>query len=146
MLDIFAYNTFVHFTDQNWISKTVYCIKCVMIRKIGFTNWNAKIALLSASMVLTYFVMLNFSERGPTNNGILMSLLLLVAEARAFVHKLSINYLNLKVQSCELYSYKYMMGSTQITNTEVFAFIAVLVFKLLSPKFLFMNRKDNRNC
>ena len=90
--------------------------------------------------------LLNFSERGPTNNGILMSLLLLVAETRAFVNKLLINYLNLKVQSCKLYSDKYMMVSTQITNTEVFAFIAVLVFKLLSPKFLLMNRKDNRNC
>ena len=39
-----------------------------------------------------------------------------------------------------------MIASTQITNTEIFAFIAVLVFKLLSRKVLFMNRKDNRNC
>ena len=33
----------------------------------------------------------------------------------------------------------------QITNTEVFAFIAVLVFKLLSHKVLLINRKDNKN-
>ena len=39
-----------------------------------------------------------------------------------------------------------MIASTQITNTEVFAFIAVLVFKLMSRKVLFINRKDNRNC
>ena len=39
-----------------------------------------------------------------------------------------------------------MIASTQITNTEVFVFIAVLVFKLLSRKVLFINRKDNRNC
>ena len=39
-----------------------------------------------------------------------------------------------------------MNASTQITNTETFAFIAVLVFKLLSRKVLFINRKDNRNC
>ena len=39
-----------------------------------------------------------------------------------------------------------MIASTQITNTEIFAFIAVLVFKLLSCKVLFINRKDNRNC
>ena len=38
------------------------------------------------------------------------------------------------------------MASTQITNTEIFAFIAVLVFKLLSRKVLFINRKDNGNC
>ena len=38
-----------------------------------------------------------------------------------------------------------MITSTQITNTEIFAFIAVLVFKLLlSRKVLFMNRKDNK--
>ena len=35
---------------------------------------------------------------------------------------------------------------TQITNTEIFTFIAVLVFKLLSRNVLFINWKDNRNC
>ena len=52
----------------------------------------------------------------------------------------------LKVQSCKLYSSKYMIALTQITNTEIFAFIAVLVFKILSRKVLFINRKGNRNC
>ena len=39
-----------------------------------------------------------------------------------------------------------MIGSTQITNTDIFAFISVLVFKLFSPKVLFIKRKDNRKC
>ena len=52
----------------------------------------------------------------------------------------------LKVQSCKLHNNKYMIASIQITNTEIFAFIAVLVFELLSCKILFINRKDNRNC
>ena len=39
-----------------------------------------------------------------------------------------------------------MIASTQIINAEVFAFIVVLVFKLLSRKALLINRKDNRNC
>ena len=52
--------------------------------------------------------------------------------------------LGLKVQSCKLYNNKYVIASTQITNTEIFAFIAVLVFKLLSRKVLFINRKDSR--
>ena len=39
-----------------------------------------------------------------------------------------------------------MVASTQITNTENFAFIAVLVFKLLRCKILFIKRKNNRNC
>ena len=47
----------------------------------------------------------------------------------------------LKVQSCKLYNNKYIIASTEITNTEIFAFIAVLVFKLLSRKFLFINRQ-----
>ena len=34
--------------------------------------------------------------------------------------------------------------SAQITNTEIFAFIAVLVFKLLSRKVLFTNRKKTK--
>ena len=34
----------------------------------------------------------------------------------------------------------------QIINTKIFAFIAVLVFKLLGRKVLFMNTKDKRNC
>ena len=53
---------------------------------------------------------------------------------------------NLKVQSCKLHNNKYMIASTQITNTKIFASIAVLVFKLLSRKFLFINRKEKRNC
>ena len=38
-----------------------------------------------------------------------------------------------------------MMALTQITNNEIFAFMAVLVFKLLSREVLFIDRKDNRN-
>ena len=38
-----------------------------------------------------------------------------------------------------------MIPSTQIINTEVSAFIAVVAFRLLSNKVLFVNRKDNRN-
>ena len=37
-----------------------------------------------------------------------------------------------------------MIASTQITNSDIFAFIAALVFKLMSRKVLFINRKDNR--
>ena len=51
----------------------------------------------------------------------------------------------LKVQSCKLDNNNYMTFSIRITNTKIFAFIAVLVFKLLSRKILFINRKDNRN-
>ena len=39
-----------------------------------------------------------------------------------------------------------MITSTKITSTDISAFIAVLVFKLLSHKVLFIKSKDNRNC
>ena len=37
-----------------------------------------------------------------------------------------------------------MIALTQLTHTEIFAFIAVVVSKLLSRKALFINSKDNR--
>ena len=48
----------------------------------------------------------------------------------------------LKVPSSKLHNNKYMIHSTQITITEIFAFIAVAVFNLLSRKVLFINRKE----
>ena len=69
----------VHFTNQNWIHKTFYCIRCIMVSKTGFTNWNAKIAILRVSMVVTYYIKL-FRTGADRHNGILIPLLLLVAE------------------------------------------------------------------
>ena len=53
--------------------------------------------------------------------------------------------ITLKVHSWKLYNNKYMIASTQITNAKIFAFIVLLVFKLLSLKVLFINRKGIRN-
>ena len=39
-----------------------------------------------------------------------------------------------------------MIASTQVLSTKIFTFITVLIFKLLSPKVLFISKKDNRNC
>ena len=41
-----------------------------------------------------------------------------------------------KVQSYKLHNNKYIIASTRITNTEILAFIAILVFKLLRRKVL----------
>ena len=38
-----------------------------------------------------------------------------------------------------------MIACKQITTTETFAFKPVVVFKLLSRKDIFINRKGNRN-
>ena len=48
-------------------------------RKKEFSVENGKIRIVRASMVVTYYVN---NARGPTDNGILMSLLLLVAETK----------------------------------------------------------------
>ena len=55
-------------------------------------------------------------------------------------------HFSLKAQSCQLYNNKYMIASTQVASTKTFAFVTVLVFEILSPKCLFINRKYNRNC
>ena len=52
----------------------------------------------------------------------------------------------LKERPCKLYNNKHGIVLTQITKTEIFAFIVVVVFKLLSREVLFINRKGNRNC
>ena len=39
-----------------------------------------------------------------------------------------------------------MIPSTQIANTKIFEFIAVLVFKLLGPKVLFISKKTINYC
>ena len=70
-------------------------------------------------------------------------------ELNASFHTVSLSGFSvfiLKVQSYKLHNNKNVIASTQITNTEIFAFIAVPVFKLLSRKVLLTNRKDNRNC
>ena len=38
-----------------------------------------------------------------------------------------------------------MIVLTQITTTKIFAFMTVLVFKLLGCNVLFIHRKDNKN-
>ena len=39
-----------------------------------------------------------------------------------------------------------MIALTETRNTEIFAFTHVPIFKLLSGKVLFINRKGNKNC
>ena len=47
----------------------------------------------------------------------------------------------LKVQICKSYNNKYIIALKQIANTEILETIVVLVFKLLSRKLLFTDRK-----
>ena len=37
-----------------------------------------------------------------------------------------------------------MIGSTQVTNTEILAFAAVLIFKLLSRQVLFIQKRQKK--
>ena len=55
-----------------------------------------------------------------------------------------INYSTIKSTAMQIYNNKCMIVSTQATNTKIFAFIAVLVFKLFNCKILFINRKENK--
>ena len=51
-----------------------------MVSKIGFANWNEKMTLLHASVVVTYYIKL-FRTGADRHNGILMSVLL-IAETK----------------------------------------------------------------
>ena len=57
-----------------------------------------------------------------------------------------LNQFLLKVQSFKLYDNKYMIASTQITNTDISAFITVLVNKSLIRNDLFINKTNDKNC
>ena len=48
----------------------------------------------------------------------------------------TLDVIRLKKQLCKSYTKKYMIASTQTTNTEIFAFIAALIFKLWSRSAL----------
>ena len=61
--------------------KTVHCIRYVMVCNIGFTKRSAKVTFLRSSMVVTSYIKL-FQTGVDRNIGILMSLLLLVAETK----------------------------------------------------------------
>ena len=50
----------------------------------------------------------------------------------------------LKIQSFKLNNITFMIVSTQITNTEIFAFIVVPVFKLLRLNVLFINIRQKK--
>ena len=41
---------------------------------------------------------------------------------------------------------KYAVALKQLTNTEVYAFMSVLVFKLQSREVLLINKKESKNC
>ena len=88
MLGIFAYYTVVHFTDQTWISKTMCRIPYSMI--VWGVWWSVKL-VLQIGLQQSHFAVrpwslltiLNFFRTGADrHNGILMSLLLLVAETK----------------------------------------------------------------
>ena len=50
-----------------------------------------------------------------------------------------VNEIKLKVHSCKFHNKKHI-ALTQMINTEMFAFRAVLAFKLLSQKVFFINK------
>ena len=120
MLRIFANRTVtvVHFTDQNRVSKTVYCIWCVMVCKIDVTKWNAKIALLHASMVITYYIKL-FRTGADRCNGILMSLLLAVAET---IKQFAVICRSFPAFTERVVFWNYFLNDLSVENTSVFNF------------------------
>ena len=82
LLEVFAYHTIGHFTDQNWSLKPCIvfhdCIRCVKVCKIGFRNWNPKNRTSVCVHGCSYYNK-PFRTVADRHNSILMSLFL-VAE------------------------------------------------------------------
>ena len=135
MLEIFQwifqkFLTVKHFTDQNWISKNFYCTRCVMVCKICCKNWNAKIALLCASMVVAYYIKL-FQTGADRHNSILMSLLLQSAGTiTAIIH-------------LELYKYRVItvlltsfVSKSKLKHCDVFKKVIIMAIRNTCMNFM----------
>ena len=147
MLKIFAYHTVavVHFTDQNWIPKILYCIMRVMVCKTGFTNWNAKMALLRTSMVVTYYIKL-FRTTDNRHNSILMSLILLVAETKIKNKKIKIKTICLNIASYLLLKISPLLEVVFKCLFEVSPCPISLACKIRENKNQGISRSNHQRC
>ena len=136
--------SYIHPKESTWLilnRKIIYkrCLKSILRSKSSIFNNFVMNALNSCS----YFDMYIFFFSKNTN--FCLWLRTSYTELNLWLKFLRICFYFLKVQTCKLHNNKYMIASTQITNTE-FVFKAFLDFKLLRRKVLFINRKDNRDC
>ena len=69
---------------------------------------------------------------------------ILVSVITIYLYLFTIYFISLKVQPCKLCNSKSIISTTVVTNPEVFTFITVIVFRLLSRKALFINGKGKR--
>ena len=64
-------------------------------------------------------------------------------KVKAKFRNLNIYNLQSDLESCKLYNNKYMIASTEKTNTEIFASIAALVLKFLRRKVGYFLKKQH---
>ena len=113
-----------------------------MVCKIRFTNWNAKITVLRASMIITYNIKL-FRTGADRHNGILMSL-------RVFSNTKNVLFLNTKnvlfLNKMKCIPFKNSVLNTEnvlCSNTKNPLFLNTKNMLLSNTKnFLFRNTKD----
>ena len=116
---------------------------CVWIHGICLVNDFMQFGLFCNSFINSALLLLNSSKRRSVNlctKFFLNTLLcyhIYLPYTYFLVQRWSIRQF-LKVQSCKLCNNKYLIVSIQITNTQIFALRAVLVFMLLSRKIVLL--------
>ena len=137
--------------NKFYVSKNFLCVDCTF-KNLPFNQSSDSSDYYStgpkssfpSNDQLKIFNNCNFLEIISNNEEVIFKINSKYFTIKEFLN-LDLNDNSLKVKSCKLHNNKYMIASTQITNFEIFVFIAVLVFKLLSCKALFINRKDYGN-
>ena len=138
----------MHFTDCSWISTNVYSdlriCRCIKIRavnlKVHWWNLHNKKQMIASIQI--------------TNTEILALIAVLVFMLLCF----KLLFANKKIQKellkssllfkiIENFTGKYckIIVASSFKNAEIFELVFFLVFKLLSCKIVFINRKDSRN-
>ena len=106
--------------------------------KREFLVENGKIVLVRASMVVTYYIIKSFRTGTDRHNGVLMLLLLLVAETITLVKVLLIRFwksLPLFVKKTNFYS--IIIIGTNVATTQQHLYFPTFLYKLWNSYFLY---------
>ena len=104
--------------------------------KIDFTNWNT-IALLRASMVVAYYIIKLFRTGADKRNGILMSLLLQVAERTAYYFRRKSSIIDVRLLYIGLRKYWNFKSKTKVE--QIIAIVTTQAFLVIWLSYVITN-------
>ena len=137
VIEIAVYGTLVDSCYRNWVL-VCFFVSFFWRSFLSLCSFSSRVCMKNWKNVSCKFLRWNYCK--------LLLTLSVPEKIKNSIFEIPIIPQTLKLQSSKLCSNKHMIASTQTTNTEMFGFIALVVFKLLSRKVLLLNRKDKRNC